>query len=229
MTPADFKGAVIGVPATGVGRVSVQPGRAAGGRVEPGQGCQLAERRRRGRRRRWRCSGARSRAWAAGTRCRRRSRIAAWCSATSHMPFVSTLVGQILITREDYLQQHPDIAVAVARGIAEATVFALANPEATLKTHWRPLPGDEAAAGDGGGDAESGEGRAGFAHRRDGRAELAHPRPTASSTPAGFDATAEIAFTAGQFTDRGPVIEGGLYESVHPRDQQVRQGGRAPN
>jgi NitT/TauT family transport system substrate-binding protein len=48
--------------------------------------------------------------------------------------------GLILTTRRDLLDRDPDAAVGVARGIAKATAFALANPEAAIRLHWRTYP-----------------------------------------------------------------------------------------
>jgi len=51
-------------------------------------------------------------------------------------PYVDTLIGQVLIAREDFLEKHPETAVAVARGIAKATMYALAKPEEAVRIHW---------------------------------------------------------------------------------------------
>jgi NitT/TauT family transport system substrate-binding protein len=55
-------------------------------------------------------------------------------------PFMKDLLGQIVIARDDYLAEHPDVAIAFARGLAKATVFGLANPEAAVRIHWKMYP-----------------------------------------------------------------------------------------
>ncbi len=55
-------------------------------------------------------------------------------------PYVKDLIGQVLVAREDFLEEHPETAIAVARGIAKATIFALNNPEETVKAHWQFYP-----------------------------------------------------------------------------------------
>jgi len=55
-------------------------------------------------------------------------------------PFMKDLLGQIVIARDDYLAEHPDVAVAFARGLAKATLFGLTNPEAAVRMHWKMYP-----------------------------------------------------------------------------------------
>jgi NitT/TauT family transport system substrate-binding protein len=52
-------------------------------------------------------------------------------------PFVKDMIGQTLAARDDTLAENPSIAVGFARGVAKATVFALANPEAAIRIHWK--------------------------------------------------------------------------------------------
>ncbi len=47
-------------------------------------------------------------------------------------PYHDDLIGNVIITHEDYLAEHPDIAATVARGIAKSTIFGLANPERAI-------------------------------------------------------------------------------------------------
>ncbi|HEV8439005.1 MAG TPA: ABC transporter substrate-binding protein [Methylomirabilota bacterium] len=67
-------------------------------------------------------------------------------------PFMKDLLGQVVIARDEYLAEHPDVAVAFARGLAKATLFGLTNPEAAVRLHWtmypqtRPQGVDEARA-----------------------------------------------------------------------------------
>jgi NitT/TauT family transport system substrate-binding protein len=55
-------------------------------------------------------------------------------------PFMKDLLGQIVIARDDYLAEHPDVAVAFARGLAKATLFGLTNPDAAVRMHWKMYP-----------------------------------------------------------------------------------------
>lgn len=56
-------------------------------------------------------------------------------------PFDDTLkCGLVLATRKDYVEQNPEVAVSIARGVAKATAFAEANPEAAIKLHWQVYP-----------------------------------------------------------------------------------------
>jgi len=55
-------------------------------------------------------------------------------------PFAKELLGQVVIARDDYLAEHPDVAVAFARGMARATLFGLTNPEAAVRIHWAMYP-----------------------------------------------------------------------------------------
>ncbi|MDF1872347.1 ABC transporter substrate-binding protein [Vannielia sp.] len=56
-----------------------------------------------------------------------------------------------LTVMEATADSDPDMVVGIARGVAKATVFALANPECAVKLHWQEYPetkpaGDEATA-----------------------------------------------------------------------------------
>lgn len=60
-----------------------------------------------------------------------------------------SLIGNAIITHDDFLKEHPEIAVKLGRGIAKATLFGLTNPEASIRIHWKRYPqtkpeGDEA-------------------------------------------------------------------------------------
>jgi NitT/TauT family transport system substrate-binding protein len=55
-------------------------------------------------------------------------------------PFLKDLLGQVVIARDDYLAQHPDVAVAFGRGMAKATLFGLTNPPAAVRIHWKMYP-----------------------------------------------------------------------------------------
>ena len=55
-------------------------------------------------------------------------------------PFMKDLLGQIVIARDEYLAERPDVAIAFARGLAKATLFGLTNPEAAVRMHWKMFP-----------------------------------------------------------------------------------------
>jgi NitT/TauT family transport system substrate-binding protein len=67
-------------------------------------------------------------------------------------PFVKDMIGQTLAARDDTLAENAGVAMGFARGVAKATVFGLANPEAAIRIHWkmyrqaRPQGADEAKA-----------------------------------------------------------------------------------
>ena len=68
------------------------------------------------------------------------------------LPMVHEMLGQTLATRDDQVTENGAMLVGFARGVAKATVFALANPEAAVRIHWKMYPetkpqtGDEAKA-----------------------------------------------------------------------------------
>ena len=68
------------------------------------------------------------------------------------LPMVHEMLGQTLATRDDQVTENAAMLVGFARGIAKATVFGLANPEAAVRIHWKMYPqtkpqtGDEAKA-----------------------------------------------------------------------------------
>jgi NitT/TauT family transport system substrate-binding protein len=55
-------------------------------------------------------------------------------------PIHKEMIGQSIFTSDTLLQENPQLAVAFARGIAKATVFGLANPEAAVRIHWKMYP-----------------------------------------------------------------------------------------
>ncbi|MCA1452989.1 ABC transporter substrate-binding protein [Bradyrhizobium sp. BRP22] len=55
-------------------------------------------------------------------------------------PWVDEIPGNVMIAREDTIEKRPDLVVKVARGIAESSVFGLANPDGALRNHWRMYP-----------------------------------------------------------------------------------------
>ena len=68
------------------------------------------------------------------------------------LPMVHEMLGQTLATRDDQVTENAAMLVGFARGVAKATVFGLANPEAAVRIHWKMYPetkpqtGDEAKA-----------------------------------------------------------------------------------
>lgn len=62
--------------------------------------------------------------------------------------WANELPGNVLITREDSLAKNPERAVKVARAIAEASQFGLANPAAAVRNHWKMYPQTKPQGGD---------------------------------------------------------------------------------
>jgi NitT/TauT family transport system substrate-binding protein len=68
------------------------------------------------------------------------------------LPLVQEMLGQTLATRDDQVTENAAVLIGFARGVAKATVFGLANPEAAVRIHWKMYPetkpqtGDEAKA-----------------------------------------------------------------------------------
>src|SRR3989442_12007095 len=65
-------------------------------------------------------------------------------------PFMKDLLGQVVVARDDFLAEHPDVAVAFPRGPPQATLFCLTHPPAAGRIHpegYSPTP--LAAAGEG--------------------------------------------------------------------------------
>lgn len=62
-------------------------------------------------------------------------------------PYQKDLLGQVLVVREDYLASNPDAVVAMAKGIAQATMFALENREETVRIHWKHYPASKPQKG----------------------------------------------------------------------------------
>lgn len=115
-------------------------------------------------------------------------------------PFVDQLLGQVLIAREDFLQAHPETAIAIARGIAEATVFAINHPEEALKNHWQYYPQSKPREGT---DAE--KLKAGILDLQSRLSEMKvadWPKtPYGYIDPSSFDKTVEVALKEGQISD----------------------------
>lgn len=55
-------------------------------------------------------------------------------------PWIDQILGNVIIAREDTIAKHPDLVVKIAKGIAESSVFGLANPDGALRNHWKMYP-----------------------------------------------------------------------------------------
>lgn len=55
-------------------------------------------------------------------------------------PWLSKMPGNVIITHEDLVKNHPEVVTKFLRGLAKATAFSLANPEATIRNHWAMYP-----------------------------------------------------------------------------------------
>lgn len=64
-------------------------------------------------------------------------------------PFMKELLGQVFIARDDFLAEHPDVAIAFGRGVAKATLFGLTNQEAAIRIHWQMYPQTRPSGDDG--------------------------------------------------------------------------------
>jgi NitT/TauT family transport system substrate-binding protein len=53
-----------------------------------------------------------------------------------------------MVTMQSSIDKNPDMVVAIARGAAKATVFALTNPECARKLHWENYPSTKPAGAD---------------------------------------------------------------------------------
>ena len=63
-------------------------------------------------------------------------------------PLIQEMLGQTLATRDDQVTENAAMLVGFARGIAKATVFGLANPEAAVRIHWKMYPETKPQTGD---------------------------------------------------------------------------------
>lgn len=57
------------------------------------------------------------------------------------LPYLQDLTFVMtLIARDETIKSDPKLLIGLARGIAKATVFARANPEAAVRMHWKMFP-----------------------------------------------------------------------------------------
>jgi NitT/TauT family transport system substrate-binding protein len=55
-------------------------------------------------------------------------------------PHHDELFGNVVVTRDELIEKRPELVAKVLRGIAKASQFGLANPEAAIRIHWRQYP-----------------------------------------------------------------------------------------
>ena len=53
-----------------------------------------------------------------------------------------------LSTMQSSVDKDPGMVIAIARGVAKATVYALANPECAVKLHWQHYPATKPTGAD---------------------------------------------------------------------------------
>jgi NitT/TauT family transport system substrate-binding protein len=54
--------------------------------------------------------------------------------------WANEMPGNVLIAKEETIAANPQRAIMIARGVAEATVFGFANPEGSVRNHWKLYP-----------------------------------------------------------------------------------------
>ena len=144
---ADFKGKTIGVSALASGAVPVARALVASGGLDPDKDVQ------------WLAVGVGGPAGVAIAQ-KNVDAMALWGDFQASLenrglafreitaPFLKELLGQVVIAREDFLAEHPDLAIAFARGMAKATLFGVTNPDAAVKIHWKAYPQTKPQTGD---------------------------------------------------------------------------------
>jgi NitT/TauT family transport system substrate-binding protein len=55
-------------------------------------------------------------------------------------PALQNAPGHVLVTTQDFIQQHPDVVGRVGRAYTKALVYYFANPEATVLAYWNAYP-----------------------------------------------------------------------------------------
>ena len=56
-------------------------------------------------------------------------------------PWINDTIGSVIFVHEDMAKNRPEEVTKFLRGLAKATVFALTNPEASVRNHWQMYPG----------------------------------------------------------------------------------------
>ena len=54
--------------------------------------------------------------------------------------YYDDLLGNAIVTRNDMIEQHPEVVMGICRAVAKSIEFGLANPEAAIRLHWRVYP-----------------------------------------------------------------------------------------
>ena len=62
--------------------------------------------------------------------------------------YFDRMLGNAVLCRDDFVKQYPQAVGKLLRGIAKATVFGLANPEAVIRNHWKMYPGTKPQGSD---------------------------------------------------------------------------------
>ncbi|MBM3950235.1 MAG: ABC transporter substrate-binding protein [Rhodospirillales bacterium] len=55
-------------------------------------------------------------------------------------PWNNEMLGNVVITHEDILNKNPEWVIKMVRGIAKASIYGLANPDASIRNHWKVYP-----------------------------------------------------------------------------------------
>jgi NitT/TauT family transport system substrate-binding protein len=138
-TLADFKDKTLGVPDMSAGSVPYARAALASAGVDPQSGVK------------WISVGIGGQA-ANAFRQKVIDGWAAWDTVISSMenngfkfrfidpPWIEEILGNVIVAREETIEKKPDLVVKVARGIAESSVFGLANPDGALRNHWKMYP-----------------------------------------------------------------------------------------
>lgn len=62
--------------------------------------------------------------------------------------WANELPGNVLIAKEETVSAKPELAVKIARAIAESTVFGFGNPAGSVRNHWKLYPTTKPQGGD---------------------------------------------------------------------------------
>lgn len=54
--------------------------------------------------------------------------------------YYANLLGNAIVTRDDMIEQHPEVVIGICRAVAKSIEFGLANPEAAIRMHWKAYP-----------------------------------------------------------------------------------------
>lgn len=146
-TLADFKGKIIGVPALGAGGVPLLESYFRDNGLETGRDVTLV------------AVGAGPSALAA-LNTGRVAGLMFWASAIAGFeaagtklrrffnPLWRTTPDYMLVTRADTMHNDPAFVTAVARGVAEATLYALTAPDCVRQLHWEHYPDQKPTGND---------------------------------------------------------------------------------